>query len=124
MAAADPKVTPGEEVEYDSPPIWLKVLVIVLGIAIVGMLVAIVTKIIAGIEEQPLKEAAEKQAHVSATAPLITGDMMVKRPEGTELVATTLSGNHLLLTFRGEDGDHILILDPAAGTESWVRIPK
>lgn len=121
MAAADPKVTPGEDVEYDRPPMWLKVLVIVLGIAIVGMLVAIVTKIMTGLGDEP---QPVETAEAVVAAPMVAGEISIKRPDGATLVSTSLSGNRLVLTFRGDDGDHILLLDQTTGTERWVHIPK
>ncbi|WP_308912030.1 hypothetical protein [Pseudokordiimonas caeni] len=124
MAAADPKVTSGEDVEYDRPPMWLKVLVIVLGIAIVGMLVAIVTKIMTGLGDEPLPPETAGPTVSTPVVPLATGEISVRRPAGTMLVSTALSGDRLVLTFRGEDGDHILVLDQATGAERWVHIPK
>lgn len=123
MAAADPKVTPGEDVEYDRPPMWLKVLVIVLGIAIVGMLVAIVTKIMTGLGEEP-QPVETAEVTVATSVPMVAGEISVKRPDGATLVSTSLSGNRLVLTFQSDDGDHILLLDQTTGTERWVHIPK
>lgn len=119
-----------ENVTHDSDemvattPAWLKILVVGLGIAIIGMLGLILYKIITGLgdmAEETMAPAATMALHPAST--IIPGDYAVVRPSGMELIAVVPSGAEVFLHFRGKGGaDQIIIFNRVTGDTSTMKI--
>ena len=135
--------------EAPKAPLWLIMVVVILGIGIVGMLGLIIMKIIAGDhqkkpeEEQPVAEVVvsspsaperaagqiaspEKNVFVPGSQYAINYDgLAVERPEGAELISSTLSGYEILLHFRTMNGeDLLLIVNRTNGRTQQVKISQ
>ncbi len=135
--------------EAPKAPLWLIMVVVILGIGIVGMLGLIIMKIIAGDhqkkpeEEQLVSEAVistpsapnraagqiaspEKNVFVPGSQYAINYDgLVVERPEGAELISSSLSGYEILLRFRTKGGeDLLLIVNRTNGKTQQVKISR
>ncbi|GHF23472.1 hypothetical protein GCM10017044_17500 [Kordiimonas sediminis] len=130
-------------------PFGLKMLVIVLGVAIIGMLALIFYKIADELTKAATKDPDAQETTVSANAapadtgqavsrsagsrsaptvqsarPDAGGDYTLPRPEGASLTSTTVRDWEVVLQFRGVDGsDTILILDRASGKVTRIHVP-
>lgn len=129
MNVTDQNVTQQNEEEIPKAPGWLKVLVAVLGIAIVGMLLLIVFKVANGDHQKPDEPIGALPASSPATTAfppgeLPQGDFELPRPEGATLVSVTPSGIEVYLHFRMPDGgETITILNRQTGAVSTINIP-
>lgn len=132
MTAETENVTLANALQSETAPMWLKVLVVVLGIAIVGMLALILFKIVAGsgVEEPSAvgvsqsQEAQFSQPVQSGTEPLPPQDFDIVRPEGASLLSVRASGADVIFHFRLPEGsDQIIILDRRSGAVSRVNVP-
>lgn len=135
MNATDQNVTHESEAIDDeqvpATPMWLKVLVTVLGLAIVAMLLLIVFKIANGDHQKPdelKQEAALPSLSAGATVfppiSLTAGDYEVPRPDGAALVSITPAGIELYMHFKSDTGsEQIIILNRQTGALSTITIP-
>lgn len=128
MNATDQNVTQQNEEETPKAPGWLKALVVILGVGIVGMLLLIVFKIANG-DHQKLEEpigalpASSPAATVFPPGELPVGDFEVPRPEGATLVSIVPSGVEVYMHFKTEDGvERITILNRQTGAVSTIII--
>lgn len=124
--------------EAPKAPLWLIMVVVILGIGIVGMLGLIIMKIAAGDhQKKPSTPSApdnaagqiatpEKNVFVPGSQYAINYDgLTVKRPEGAELISSSLSGYEILLRFRTNDGeDLLLIVNRTNGKTQQVKISR
>lgn len=126
MNATDQNVTPKGDEKAVYTPMWLKVLVIVLGAAIVGMLLLIVVKIAAGDHQKEESDVDNQSISVPTTVtlpPLNGKDFNIVKPAEAQLVAIIPAGNEVFLHFRSEDGnEQIVVLDRKSGTTSLITI--
>jgi hypothetical protein len=128
---------PAVEAE-DKPPVWLIITVVVLGLAIIGMLVVIVMKVLIG-DKKPEETVGTNAPAVSVEdgnnhrvsgsitqtqAGKYLDNIKLERPKGSDLVSTHVSGRYISMTFRLEaGGDVILILDRTDGSVDTISIP-
>ena len=123
---------------YEKPPVWLIITVIVLGLAIIGMLVVIVMKVLIGDKDQRSSVPGQvpgnsgRIENIEAQAEKAKGlininykeALEVNRPAGSTLVSSQVSGRYISLTFRLENGgDTVLVLDRVDGSIDTVSIP-
>jgi len=126
MTAAKQNVTrnSAEEVpETTKVPMGLKILVVVLGLAILGMLGLIIYKVLAGGQKTPTTAAPNVLAAPTSNAASFS-DMDVKRPVGSLLVEVTTNSHEIMLHFSGADGDTLIFIDRTKGTKHSISIPK
>lgn len=120
MTAAEENVT-----ENVKPPFLLKVLVVALGLAIVGMLGLIIMKVMAGdhkkVPSKPVASVVDEQETPGAMMP---ENLSLARPEGSELVSYQYTDKGLVLHFTNSEADVIIMVDAASGKESSISIPK
>lgn len=127
MNGTDQKVTPISDEAIESAPMWLKVIVVVLGLAIIAMLGLILYRVLAGPSpDDSLPPAAVGQSSPRALA-IVPQDFELLGPAGSKLVALVPSGDELFLHFQvdGADGnasEHVIILNRRTGSVSTVRI--
>lgn len=102
----------------------LKVLVILLGIGIAGML-ALITYTISQRAAETLSgdEPATATVTAPAEAALYLENHLVERPTGATLLSVTVNGPELVLHFEGEAGDTIVTLDRRTGKQTRIEIP-
>ncbi len=115
--------TSGETASEEEAPArsntGLIILVVALGVAILAMMGLIIFKVIAG-DAKKSSKPAEKVAVVASVAP---ADYHVKKPEGAVLASSSLQGAEVLLHFKTQDGNDVLIiLDRKTGQQSKVFI--
>jgi len=108
-------------------PVWLKMLVFGLGIAIICMLGLILYKIITGVgdmaEQQPTPLEVVAAPVATSPALLASGDFEITRPPNTELIAVVPSGSEVFLHFRGKDGDDkVIIFNRLNGKVSTLNV--
>jgi len=132
MTAANQNVThDSAENADDTPtvkaPIGLKILVTVLGIAIIGMLGLIIFKIISG-DHKKTKPAENVALPAISAAPITTNvsyeDVMLTRPKGMELVNVSSDSVSLVLQFKGPSGTVVMLVDKNNGKTRKIEIPK
>ena len=127
--------------DEDKPPVWLIVTVIVLGLAIIGMLVVIVMKVLIGDkddvavpEEIPVaSEEVDQQSqgllgilksNIDYSYPEYLEHIEVNRPKGSQLVSSNVEGFYVILRFKLEDGsDQIMIVNRSDGSVDTIIIP-
>lgn len=119
MTAQGVKVTQedAEEAETVKAPLGLRILVTVLGVAIVGMLLLIIVKVVKG--DHRKDETVPVAVETTHVAPF--KNMSVTRPEGTELISAQPGSAGVLLHFRGNDKD-ILVLVRADGSQQQIIV--
>ncbi|WP_262694940.1 hypothetical protein [Kordiimonas aquimaris] len=128
MNATDQNVTQQNEEETSKAPGWLKALVVILGVGIVGMLLLIVFKIANGDHQKPDEPigalpASSPAVTVFPSGELPTGDFEISRPNGAALVSVTPSGVEVYMHFKTEDGaERITILNRQTGAVSTIII--
>jgi len=127
-------VTPNsaaEDQEDIRAPMWLKMVVLFLGLGIIGMLGLIGYKIMSGGDDKASKSAVVG-TETSTAVPLVQGvaspvkfgAYTVRRPAGSELVRVSSSPAEITFHFDGPEGDIIILLDRKTGRESRVSVPK
>ena len=129
MTANDDNVTSTDalkaeiiEKSLEATPKGMKVVVLVLGILIIGMLLLIIGKIVfRAPKEIVVPKPAIVTERVVAAQP--TSLMRIKpmidvvRPDGATLVSSHISGKRLMLQFKSTDGaDSIMIVDLTNGS--------
>ena len=113
-------------------PMGLKVLVVVLGLAIIFMLGLIIWKVMMG--------GAGKDVPVPVVAsnlnpygrPVGSGrpdspvdvDLTIARPAGSELISTQVGSTEIVLHFRSVSADTIIIVDRFTGNENRLTSPN
>ena len=123
----------------DKPPVWLIITVVVLGLAIIGMLVVIVMKVLIGdkegdenittdtvsISEKKVEEPSkELLSFIKDSWPEYLEKIEVDRPIGSKLVASTVDYHSVILTFQLKDGsDVIMIVNRNDGSVDTISIP-
>ncbi|UTW56467.1 hypothetical protein [Kordiimonas sp. SCSIO 12610] len=122
----------------DKPPVWLIITVVVLGLAIIGMLVVIVMKVLIGdkgdenittdtvsISEKKVKEPSKEfLSLIENSWPEYLEKIEVDRPVGGKLVASTVDYHSVILTFQLKDGsDVIMIVNRNDGSVDTISIP-
>ncbi len=139
MTSANENVTENADMTPKAP-MALKVLVVALGIAIVALLGLIIWKVMAGDHKKkaPPQVTAERGSlvggiEVQGLAPQTLqgvlyqtdfSDLILRRPEGGQLVSYTPNGLEIILHFKMADGtDQLLIINRATGKESRITIP-
>lgn len=123
MNGTDQKVTPISDEAVASAPMWLKVLVVVLGIAIVGMLALIFYRIMAGPGDEKTARQIAAPAIPASLPPIEARDFDVIAPDGASLVSVVPAGAEVFLHFRTSDGrDEVIILDRRTGNRSRLVI--
>ncbi len=104
-------------------PVWLKLLVVGLGVAIIAMLGLILYKIITGVGDLADDTVSPTEVVAAPSAPLVNGDFEITRPANMELVAVVPAGNELFLHFRGQSGaDQIVIFNRVTGETSNLSV--
>ena len=104
-------------------PVWLKMLVVGLGVAIIAMLGLILYKIISGVGDMTDDKAVPIEAAAARPALLAKGDFDIDRPANMELVAVVPAGNEVFLHFRGKNGtDQVIIFNRLTGDVSTLNI--
>lgn len=119
-----------ENVTHDSDemvtltPVWLKVLVVGLGVAIIGMLGLILYKIITGVGDMTEDTVAPVEVAAAQPTPVFTpGDYDIVRPGSMELVTVVPAGAEVFLHFRDKGGaDQIIIFNRLTGETSTLKI--
>ncbi len=108
----------------------LKVIVIVLGIAIIGMVVLIVGRIIDKLSSDGTEksEIAQTVQPLKAGGKLLTGsgnEIVINRPEGSELVRIDVSGAIISAHFILADGsDAVVLVNGTTGAViRWIKVP-
>lgn len=136
MMPQEENVTPPDEHRQDSAvaddevaPNYrgMKMLVIGLGIAIVGMLALIVYTISQRAAAGLLGEGAETQAEMqveSGAQAIPSGQHTLNRPDGAELVSVNAAGAELVFHFRSDAGDMVIVLDRRTGKQTTVTVPN
>lgn len=94
-------------------PVWLKILVVGLGVAIIVMLGLILYKIISGVSN--MSDDGQLPIELSAVPPVALaalpgGNFNIARPKGMELVAMVPADGEVFLHFRGKNGDDKVII--------------
>lgn len=128
MTNSPQNVTPEDETA-DEVPTWLRLLVVGLGIAIIVMLALIVGTILKRTVFAPddmigedTVDAAVQPHKIEPIEDLLT-PLEVPIPSGARYISSTLSGATLLLEFRSDDGDTVLLLvDRQSGQVQTVRV--
>jgi hypothetical protein len=129
MTAANENVTENGEAPVKAP-MFLKVLVVVLGLAIIGMLGLIIFKVMAGDHKKktPVQVSETQQpAGLKTIAPksfVLIGDIVVTRPAGSKLISATTNGREATLHFSSADVDVVMTVDRVTGEKSTITIPK
>lgn len=108
-------------------PVWLKMLVFGLGIAIICMLGLILYKIITGVGDMAEQQPAPLEVVAAPVAPspelMASGDFEISRPANMELIAVVPAGNEVFLHFRGKDGgDKVIIFNRLTGNTSTLNL--
>jgi len=131
MNGTDENVTHQDDELIVSTPIWLKALVAVLSIAIVGMLGLILYKIISGVGEpadvpEQLQQVQQPNQSLATLPAVVTaGEINIVRPGNMTLVTMVPAGAEVYLHFRGADGaDQIVIYNRSSGEVSTLKIAK
>lgn len=109
----------------ESAPTWLKVLVVVLGLAIIGMLALIIYKVMAGDADEP-----KIQLPPVSEAPFPTGDLVqipdtltLELPAGSEVISVAPHGREIYFRVRAVSGsEQVFILDRLTGAVSRIEI--
>jgi len=133
MATNQPNVTSEETEAVDKPPRWLVATVIILGLAIIGMLVLMVVKIMAGgsddatdLPKGSLIDLQTQQADlvgVLQQGPYLK-EASISRPEGARLDSVEVYGHEMVMHFRLADGgDLVIVLNRVTGETSRVIVP-
>jgi len=122
MTAAKENVTQNGD-EPIKAPLGLKILVVVLGIAIVVMLVLIIWKVMVGDGKESRPETVAVSEVQLGSSPFLV-DMAIERPAGSELVSTKASATEIILHFSSSEADMIVIIDRRSGKESRLTIAK
>ncbi len=125
----------------DKPPVWLIVTVIVLGLAIIGMLVVIVMKVLIGdkdevaaseeipvaseeVDQQPQELFGLLKSSIDYSYPEYLEHIEVNRPKGSQLVSSNVEGFYVTLNFKLADGsDQIMIVNRSDGSVDTIIIP-
>ena len=137
MASIDENVTQENEIPPLEAPRGLKILVIVLGIAIVVMLALIIFKIADNVTKTVASDAGENGTDTPAQVYQPAGDAgtagqsvqtksglwTVNRPQGMTLKSVSTSEGETQLHFSGTGGDVIILLDTKSGKEQRINVP-
>lgn len=121
-------VTPdqGDEMESETAPMWLKVLVVVLGLAIIGMLALIIYKVAAGDTEKTkvqLPPAGISTLDQEPTLVQLPERLQLDLPDGSEVISVTPSGRELFFWVRHASGtQEIFILNRLTGAVSRIEV--
>jgi hypothetical protein len=140
MAAQNGNVTEENAAEDVKAPMFLKVLVVVLGLAIVGMLTLMVVKLMAGdhkkaapkeqLEAVQQLDTVEREISVALERGGVSSaswmeTVTVHRPEGAEVVSFQLQGALLVVHLKAAEGaDIFMSIDRETGKVTSVSIPK
>jgi len=126
MTAAKQNVTHGgteQDQQVQKVPVGLKVLVVVLGLAILGMLGLIIFTVLAGGKKTSTAKTIptiEKTTENRADFP----DINIVRPADSALIKVTTGSGEIILHFSSPEGDTLIFVDRAEGTENRISIPK
>jgi hypothetical protein len=128
MAINQPNVTSEETEAVDKPPRWLVATVIILGLAIIGMLVLMVVKIMAGDggDEGGEVAGALQAPSIQGAVPSATylKEASISRPEGSRLDSVEVYGHEMVMHFRLADGgDLVIVLNRVTGETSRIIVP-
>lgn len=127
MTAGTENVTPNMNDEEEvKAPLFLKILVVVLGLGILGMLALITVKIMKGDASKPKKVASPVVKDITGSVPMSLGfeELTVSKPEGSELVSVNTQGRTVVLHYRSEEKTTLILIDKATGTESRINVPE
>jgi len=140
MAAQNGNVTEENAAEDVKAPMFLKVLVVVLGLAIVGMLALMVVKLMAGDHKKAAptqqqetvqqpdtveKEISVALEHGGVSSASWMETVTVHRAEGAEVVSFQLQGPLLVVHLKAAEGaDIFMSIDRETGKVTSVSIPK
>jgi len=121
MTSVKENVTQNGE-EAPQTPVVLKVLVVVLGVAIIFMLGLIIWKVMAG-DHKPTTGEPAVEAIVKASEPAESFDLNITRPAASELISTHVGPNEITLHFRSESADTLIIVNKTTGKQSRLVVP-
>lgn len=109
--------------ETPQTPMGLKVLVVVLGIAIIFMLGLIIWTVMTGgaDEDVPPPPTATIGETVNSAESF---DLAVARPAASELISVQGSPAEIILHFRSLEADTVIIIDRDTGKESRLTSPR
>ncbi len=138
MTANTPNVTPqnteNEEEVPQKAPMALIIVVVVLGIALVGMLGLIIMKIVSGDHKKKPEAGIVEQVSPAVTAESVVptvasnfefGDFKITQPANSKLVSYSAGGVEMYFHFELETGDNVIIsLNRVTGNESRITIAK
>jgi hypothetical protein len=127
MNAVEQNVTHETGEEHPKSPFWLKMLVTVLGLAIIGMLGLIIFKIVAGDhQKETLTDLPSATIGSVQHQPLPPhGDHQVTIPQGGQLIEVQPNGVELMLRIKLVDGsEKILFLNRTSGVVTTVEIQE
>ncbi len=125
MNGTDQKVTPINEEALAAAPMWLKTLVVVLGIAIIGMIALILHRIINGPAEEKLSASVAVPIAEDTAVVLAPQDFDIAAPADGKLVAIVPSGAEVFMHFQLESGSQeVLILNRQTGAVSRIHVKK
>lgn len=126
MTVNDPNVTP--KMDGDEPvkaPIGLIILVVALGIAIIAMLGLMVYKLMNG---DASKSKDTQEVGIVAESPLTPSvnfeEITLKKPAGGRLADVKLHSATILLHYKTEKGETLILVDKHTGKESRIIIPE
>ncbi|MFC3053088.1 hypothetical protein [Kordiimonas pumila] len=128
MTVTNQNVTPDgagsdENISDVKAPLVLKIIVAVLGIAIIGMLGLILMKIISGDHKKTTAKQMVGHA-VSKQQNMLIEDREIKVPAGTVFEAVTSDNAHLILHFKGADKTVLVLLDKQTGDLTNITVTK
>lgn len=109
--------------ETPQTPVGLKVLVVVLGVAIIFMLGLIIWTVMTGgaAEDTPPPPVATIGETANSAESF---DIAVTRPAESELISVQGSPVGIILHFRSLEADTVIIIDRVTGKESRLTSPK
>lgn len=121
-------VTPDREgeLEVETAPTWLKVLVVVLGLAIVGMLALIIFKVAAGDNNKDQVQLPPASNGVIGEEPALVQvpeRLQLELPIGSEIVSMIPYGRELFFRVRHVSGEQeVFILNRLTGAVSRIEV--
>ena len=121
MTSVKENVTQNGE-EAPQTPLGLKVLVVVLGLAIIFMLGLIIWKVMVGGAEKNVPAPVTVAPTYDTPAAVESFELAVVRPADSDLISTQVSTTEIVLHFRSAAGDTVVIVDRRTGKESRLSI--
>jgi len=127
MTAKEPNVTSnvGDE-EIVTAPLALKILVVVLGIAIIGMLALMAYKIMNGDASKPKKIVSTQASILGHQKNTVLGfdEITVVKPADSILVEVKSDATSIILQYKNDKVVTLILVDKTTGQESRVILPE